>query len=226
MNDSAHQFFEDISSEYTAAVDRCVPRYREMLWAILHYLPTGWTPSRIMELGCGSGNLSELLCRNFPHASIRLVDFSGKLLDQCRHRLAEYDGVKYQEQDFRKLQFADRSFDLVVSSISIHHLTHSEKSKLFSQTHSWLDDRGVFSFSDQFAGATQDIYSKQMSDWKEASRQLGASSEEWGTWMRHQDAHDHHATLVDQIQWLREAGFGMIDCTWRYILWTVVQARK
>lgn len=82
MDESPHQFFEGISGEYTAAIDRCVPRYREMLGAILHYLPSGWTPARILELGCGSGNLSELVCRKFSNASLRLVDFSGSLFQQ------------------------------------------------------------------------------------------------------------------------------------------------
>ncbi|MHC4400792.1 MAG: hypothetical protein ACYTG0_14040 [Planctomycetota bacterium] len=39
MDESPREFFEEISAGYTAAIDRCVPRYREMLWAILHYLP-------------------------------------------------------------------------------------------------------------------------------------------------------------------------------------------
>ncbi len=131
MSESPREFFDYISAEYTAAIDRCVPRYREMLWAILHYLPAGWAPTRILELGCGSGNLSELLCRRFPDASIRLVDFSGKLLEQCRNRLSEFGNVHYQEDDFRSLAFAPGSLDLIVSSISLHHLTHEEKAHLF-----------------------------------------------------------------------------------------------
>ena len=226
MSDSPREFFDCISTDYTAAIDRCVPRYREMLWAILHYLPTGWTPTRILELGCGSGNLSELLCRKFPDASIRLVDFSGKLLEQCRSRLSDFGNVHYQEDDFRSLAFAPGSLDLIISSISLHHLTHEEKAHLFGKIFRWLDDDGVFSYSDQFAGVTDDLYARQMADWKERSKKLGASTEEWNTWMEHQDAHDHHATLIDQIEWLRDAGFGPIDCTWRYILWTVLQAGK
>jgi hypothetical protein len=76
------------------------------------------------------------------------------------------------------------------------------------------------------AGATDDLYAKQIADWKEQSEQLGASAEEWEDWMRHQDDHDYHATLIDQIDWLREAKFKSIDCTWRFILWTVLQAQK
>ena len=32
--------------------------------------------------------------------------------------------------------------------------------------------------------------------------------------------------LIDQIDWLREAGFSVVDCPWRYLLWSVIQARK
>ena len=223
---SPREFFEEISAQYTAAIDRCVPRYREMLWAILHYLPTGWTPTRILELGCGSGNLSELLCRRFPGTSIRLVDFSGRLLQECSGRLSEFGNLEYQEEDFRSLRFDPGSFDLVVSSISLHHLTDREKAELFKKVVAWLGDGGVFSYSDQFAGATDDLYARQMADWKERAKALGATVEEWAAWMEHQEAHDHHATLTDQIDWLREAGFESIDCVWRYLLWTVVQARK
>jgi tRNA (cmo5U34)-methyltransferase len=154
------------------------------------------------------------------------VDFSGKLLHQCRSRLSEYGNIQYQEEDFRRLEFAPGSIDLIVSSISLHHLTHEEKADLFGKMSGWLDNEGVFSYSDQFAGVTDDLYARQMADWKERSKRLGASAEEWDAWMKHQEAHDYHATLVDQIDWLRKTGFKSVDCTWRYILWTVLQARK
>ena len=226
MNDSPQKFFDEISDDYTEAIYRCVPRYQEMLGAILHYLPTDWTPARILELGCGSGNLSERLCRTFPNAAVRLVDFSEGLLGQCRTRLAEFDRVEFQRADFRNLDFAPGSFDLVTSSIAIHHLTHTEKAQLFAKIHNWLDAGGIFTYSDQFAGATDDLYVRQIADWKQQSEQLGATPEEWAAWMEHQRAHDHHAPLVDQIKWLQAAGFHAVDCTWRYVLWTVVQARK
>ncbi len=226
MGESSRQFFEDISRQYTAAIDRCVPRYREMLRAILHYLPADRAPRRILELGCGSGNLSELVYCKFPRAAVRLVDFSGSLLQQCRNRLGALDAIEYQEEDFRNLDFAAGSFDLVVSSIALHHLTHDEKADLFRNVYRWLSRGGVFSYSDQFAGVTDDLYARQIADWQEQSARLGATDEEWNAWMEHQAAHDHHATLVDQIEWLRGAGFASIDCTWRYILWTVLQARK
>ncbi|MHC4316398.1 MAG: hypothetical protein ACYSW3_28475 [Planctomycetota bacterium] len=44
--------------------------------------------------------------------------------------------------------------------------------------------------------------------------------------MKHQDEHDYHATAVAQISWLKKANFNSVDITWRYLLWTVITARK
>ena len=52
-------FFDTLTDGYTATIERCFPRYREMLWALLNYLPQGRSFESILELGCGTGNLSE-----------------------------------------------------------------------------------------------------------------------------------------------------------------------
>jgi hypothetical protein len=65
-----------------------------------------------------------------------------------------------------------------------------------------------------------------MDHWKAAAIGAGSTEQEWEMWMQHQADHDHHDTLTDQIDWLRNAGFSMVDCPWRYLLWAVVQARK
>ncbi len=44
--------------------------------------------------------------------------------------------------------------------------------------------------------------------------------------MDHQRDHDFHDPLHSQMDWLQKAGYKEVDCTWRYLLWTVIQARK
>ena len=222
-NVSVGHFFDSLTDDYTATIERCFPRYREMLWALLDYLPTfQW--SSILELGAGTGNLTFLLTERFSNAKITTVDVSGKSLDVCRERLG--DQVEYLEKDFRDLDFPSSSFDLIVSSISIHHLTSPEKQTLFGNACRWLSPGGVFAWVDQHAGATEEIYRRHVENWKQLSMSAGSTVEEWEMWMQHQKQHDHHDTLLDQVQWLREAGFSVIDCPWRYLLWTVLQARK
>ncbi|MCG8650888.1 MAG: class I SAM-dependent methyltransferase [Pirellulales bacterium] len=218
-------FFDELTEDYTTTIERCFPRYREMLWALLDYLPE--TPvERILELGCGTGNLSVLLHERFPTAAMVMVDVSPESLDQCRARFPAGDQCQFQQEDFRQLAYQDGAFDLIVSSIAIHHLNSQEKQQLFAKLFDWLKPEGTLAYADQHAGATDELYRRHIAHWKQISREAGASEQEWQMWMRHQAEHDFHDTLPDQIQWLRSTGFTAIDCPWRYLLWTVLQARK
>jgi tRNA (cmo5U34)-methyltransferase len=220
------RFFDQISAEYTAMIARCVPRYAEMLWALFYYLPAAFRPQRILELGCGTGNLSEQIRLHFPTARLHLTDLSPEIIAQCQKRLGDHAEITYEQADFKDLRYPAGSFDLVISSISIHHLPDAEKALLFGRIFDWLQPKGIFTYSDQFRGASETLYQQHMAKWKEESRLLGSTDAEWQTWMKHQEANDYHATLVQQISWLQQAGFADIDVPWRYVLWTVMRGQK
>jgi len=232
MNDSApesrssQQFFDNLSPRYTRMIRRVVPRYEEMLWALLYYLPEDFAPKRILELGCGTGNLSALLIRKYPQAELTLVDISREQLNACRERFPGNDRLHFLQSDFRELPTRAGHYDLVVSSIAIHHLPDPDKAELFKHIYQQLKHGGLCAYSDQFGGSTPDLYAKHMQRWEEWARQQEVPQEEWDTWMEHQRESDFHAPLPEQMRWLQEAGFTSIDSPWRYLLWTVIQARK
>ena len=225
-NENVAEFFDSLTGEYTETIERCFPRYPEMLWAVLNYLPTGRRFENILDLGAGTGNLSVAVHEAFPEATLRVVDVSRDSLDICRERLAECERLICDETDFRNLEFPEGSFDLIVSSIAIHHLDAAGKQSLFQRCHNWLSDGGIFCFADQCAGETEDLYARHIENWKQQTMQAGSTEAEWQMWMQHQAEHDHHDTLSDQMGWLREAGFESVDCVWRFLLWSVIQARK
>ncbi len=220
------QFFEQVRGQYTDAIARCVPRYGEMLAMLLEYIPRELQPRRILELGCGSGNLTLLLAKAYPDTPLTAVDLSPGMLAECRARLAHRAGVEYLESDFRELDFDAEQFDLVASSISLHHLDATERSELFARIHGWLAPGGWFAFSDQMSGSTPEIYDRHLLAWRQAAHCQGTTEREWADWMQHQQAHDHHAPLAAHFDWLQAAGFRQIDCPWRYLLWTVVVAAR
>ena len=228
---SVASFFDSLTDAYTAKIDRIFPRYREMLSVVLDYLPANRPYRSILELGCGTGNFSLLLQHAFPEASITFVDVAGESLDLCASRLSN-DGANdttaltFKQCDFRELDFSAGEFDLITSSIAVHHLTSVEKQALFARVFDWLSPTGIFTFNDQFAGATSDLYQQHMQGWQKAAFDAGSTAEEWAMWMQHQAEHDHHDTLEDHLDWLKQAGFATLDCTWRCLLWTVIQARK
>lgn len=220
------RFFDNMSDDYTDVIERCFPKYREMLQVLLDYLPPEQTFHRILELGCGTGNLTLLLLDSYPRADLHVVDLSAESLELCRRRLDPRAGVTLTTADFRHLDFPPESFDLVISSIAIHHLGSEEKRNLFRNIFGWLTVGGIFTFADQCAGASPDIYDRHMQLWQARSSAAGATAEEWQMWMRHQAEHDHHDSLIDQCDWLKEASFTSVDCLWRCWLWSVIHARK
>ena len=229
MSTTVDRFFDRLTDSYTETILRCFPRYPEMLGVLLGYLPQQLNPTRILELGCGTGNLSAMLREQFPDSSLHLVDISPESIEECRRRLAKVpnaESITYQCADFRDLRFSNDSFDLVISSISIHHLDSDNKRILHGGVFDWLRPAGVYTFADQHAGVSEDVYQSHIAGWKRLAFDAGSTEEEWQMWMQHQSQHDFHDPLPDQINWLQEAGFVKVDCLWRYLLWCVVQAQK
>ena len=223
---SVDQFFDALTPEYAVAIERCFPRYREMLWALLDYLPSELHVDQIVELGSGTGNLSVLLAQKYPNARIDFIDISSDSLEFCRTRLGDNLRFRFRPVDFRSLDDEDEKTDLVVSSIAIHHLTSDEKQALFARILRMLRPGGVFAYADQHAGATESVSQRHQTHWRSASMEAGSTEDEWQMWMKHQADHDHHDTTVSQIDWLRQVGFQSVDCPWRYLLWTVLLAEK
>jgi SAM-dependent methyltransferase len=74
------------------------------------------TPSRILDLGTGTGIAARLLARRYPHAEVIGLDLSAAMVDEARRLLpADLEGrVRYEVGDAAALTFADGAFDLVV----------------------------------------------------------------------------------------------------------------
>jgi tRNA (cmo5U34)-methyltransferase len=223
---SVKAFYNRLSPRYSEAIQRCVPRYAEMLCSLMDYVPGDLRPRLIVELGCGGGDLSALVAERYSEAEIHLVDLAAEMIESCRRRFAGATRLRYHSADFARIEFDVGSVDLVVSSIAIHHLDDAAKSLLFRRVFSWLPGGGVLAYADQFRGGSAEISATHVRRWREEAIRLGCLEAEWNAWMRHQDDHDHHATLEDQIEWLRAAGYTLVDCTWRHLLWTVLIARK
>lgn len=76
---------------------------------------TGKNFRDILEIGCGTGFLTELLAEKFPRARILAVDISPQMIEAARKKLVLYPEITYLEADGENLS-VNGSFDLVVSS--------------------------------------------------------------------------------------------------------------
>jgi len=223
---SVQKFYNKISEDYPELLRKAVPGYDDMLNTILEYIPPNFKPERILELGCGSGNLTDKVINRFPGSIMDVVDISGDFINFCKVRFKDRTKIIYHQMDFKKLNFKANSFDLVVSSISIHHIKDLEKLKLFEIIYNILKPQGKLIFADQTKGSNEYIYKKHIEIWYKEAIKLGSSEEDWKMWMDHQNKHDFHSTVIEHIDWLKAANFKNIDILWKNLLWTVFYGEK
>ena len=73
----------------------------------------------ILDLGCGTGALAEIIQSEIPNCSIVGIDLSPRMVEQARTRLDER--VEITTGDAEHLPFPDSSFDVVYCNDSFHH---------------------------------------------------------------------------------------------------------
>lgn len=122
--------------------------------------------SKILEIGCGTGFVSERLVQLFPDCKLILSDISPEMLGKCKDNLVEKDydlsSVYFQVLDGESIQSFE-PYDLIVSGLTV---------QWFDDFPGWLE-RG---YSSLRAGSTM-VFSymsdKSFPEWKDSCSQLG-----------------------------------------------------
>ena len=85
--------------------------------ALLSLLRRDWT---VADLGCGTGNASELLAPVVER--VVAVDASGPMLDAARARLKDAPNITFVEAAAEHVPIPDRTIDAAVAVLVLHHL--------------------------------------------------------------------------------------------------------
>ena len=144
--------------------------------------------ARVLDLGCGTGELALALARRQPQAKITGLDPDPLALERARAKArAAGADIEWTQGYAGRAPFPDRSFDHVVSSLVIHHLSSDQKQEAFRDALRLLRPGGALHILDFGPPRTR------------LDRALTALL--------------HHGDLLrDNVsgaltQWLREAGF-------------------
>jgi tRNA (cmo5U34)-methyltransferase len=218
------QFFSALSPQYDAQILRGCPPYGEMLETLVvtTFLPRQ-APWHILELGCGTGNLSVRLLEAFPQAQLTVVDLSEEMLAQTQAKAqAMGRSVTPVVGGFLSVDLPAERFDLVISSLALHHVPDAQKPALYERIVHWLKPGGRFRCADQCLGLPTPVaHDYHTAAWRQWATEAGASPAEIQQWEDHAQAYDHYAPLIRHFQWLAQAGLVQLDCYWRKLFWTV-----
>lgn len=97
----------------------------------------------ILEIGAGTGNLSgKFLDRGYD---IIAIDQSREMLSVAKEK---YPKLKVRQGDFLKIPYSDKTFDIIVSTYTFHHLNNNEKSIAIKEMVRVLKDNGKIIIGD------------------------------------------------------------------------------
>lgn len=222
---TASGYFGAMAASYDDFIRRAVPRYEEMSTRLVDYLPA--TARRVLELGCGTGNLSLRLADRWPGAHLTVVDAAAEMIAETRARLAAAHPaarVDFITDRFEALALRPASFDVVTSSISLHHV--AAKAPVYAAVFAALAPGGTFRFADQLGGSPTN-HGHNWRRWLDHCREPGNCSEfDVESLLEHAAAHDHYTPLAEQFRLLAACGFVDLDCVWRNWIWGIVTADK
>jgi tRNA (cmo5U34)-methyltransferase len=185
---------------YLAFADK-IPHRTEGEAALLEWLPA--QPARVLDLGSGDGRLLALVRLARPGVRAVALDFSETMIERLHERFDDDAHVEIVQQDLdAPLPDALDSFDAIVSSFAIHHLSHARKRALYEEVFARLNPGGVFCNLEHVASPTPALHLQFLG-------YLGVAPE-------NDDPSNQLLDVETQLSWLRAIGFADVDCHWKW----------
>jgi tRNA (cmo5U34)-methyltransferase len=108
---------------YQEMIRADVPRYDELQRVTVDAIP--FAPARVLELGVGTGETTRRLLERFPDAAVTGLDSTPEMVFAARELGIEVRLARMEDP------LPDGPWDVVISVLTVHHLTADGKRDLF-----------------------------------------------------------------------------------------------
>ena len=148
----------------------------------------------------GNGRLLDLCLLKCKNAFGTALDFSQTMLESLYDKYSNNEKINIVEHDLNNpLQFEAETFDAVVSSFAIHHVSDDRKHALYREVWKIIQKGGVFCNLEHVSSPTENLH-------KIFFEKLGVE----------EDSSNLILDVETQLKWLNEIGFEDVDCYWKW----------
>lgn len=219
IKDSVNQQFSQVAANYTTSTVHA--KGIDLPEMLTNADLTG--AERVLDAGTGAGHTALLFAPHVAH--VTAVDLSDAMLAQCTEQAREQgiDNVEFLLGDVEKLEFADESFDLIVSRYSAHHWPHPQRAlaefrRVLKKPHGRFLLSDIVSFddftTDTFVQAiellrdTSHVRDHTIVQWQAMFAEAGFESEavytwelflEFQSWVTRMQTPPHNVTMLETL---------------------------
>ena len=216
--------FNAIAQRYDKQRSLLIPCFDDFYSMPLEALDYKGAAPRVLDIGSGTGLFSSFVLDKYPDAHITMIDCSEDMMEIAKERFSACRNCQYITADYTAYELTEQ-FDIIISALSIHHLNHGDKQKLYAKCFSLLGDGGYFINADQVLSPSPYIERLNLDALRQYHSRSGLAAKDIEMAYERM-RYDNPATLDIQLQWLTGAGFKQVDCLYKFRQFCVIYARK
>jgi malonyl-CoA O-methyltransferase len=158
------QKIENSFGSKVASYNRHAFLQKESAQKLCFFLPE-IAPLKILEIGCGTGFLTQELQKKYPESEILSIDISKEMIKACTQKFLGYNNFQFNVMDGEHFHSSEK-FDLIISNLSIQWFEKPLQG--LKDLTKFLTDDGVLFYTT--------IGKKSFQEWKDILTNLNLSS--------------------------------------------------
>lgn len=185
------------------------------------------TTKNILDLGIGTGLELEKIFERFPQVNVTGLDIAEKMLNCLKDKYKEkYTNgqIKLLNKSYFDYDYKHKSYDAVISVMTLHHYTHKVKTGIYRNIWNTLIDDGVYIESDYMISELENENPQAIEN--EFFRNLEIFKKEQALDEDSEYHYDTPCTVPNQVKMLYDAGFSNVEIMHRFGNTTVLKCIK
>lgn len=171
---------------------------------IARYIPSD--AKTLLDLGCGTGLELESILKKLSSVKVTCIDMASKMLKKLAEKYSGYS-INLINDNYLVADLGVQKYDVAVSIMSFHHLTHPSKLKLYSNIFQCLKTNGIFIECDYMIGSNDsDLEEHYFEEREKLLSQYNLTEDIYH--------YDIPFTIKHEMSLLREAGFQSVKQVW------------